>query len=79
MSDQVEEKSTQPAESKLTLLISLDLKTNNVEVTGPIHDQILALGMIESAKVALASNWMKSDANRIVKPNGILNFVRGKK
>lgn len=68
-----------PKDDKVLLLISLDPKTNNVEVSGPIHDQILALGMIESAKLALTNAFIKANAERIVKPNGIMNFVRGGK
>ena len=68
----LEEAST--PEAKLTLTISLDKSTGDIEVNGPIMDLGLCYALLEQAKDVVRAYQIKL---RMPKPNGgILNFAR---
>ena len=78
----VDELKEEPKKDDLIhLVISLNPKTNGVQVTGPIADIVLAYGMLECAKVGIAEHHANLKASKLIKPNGhrILDFVRGGK
>ena len=70
------EEASQPVEPKLTLTISLDKSTGDIEVNGPIMDLGLCYALLEQAKDVVRAYQIKL---RMPKPNGgILNFARGR-
>ena len=66
---------------KTTLVITLNLETNNISIQGPINDKVLAYGMLEFARDAIFEHHKKLESEKIIKVNGqrnIMSFVRGK-
>ena len=59
-----------PASSKITLLISLDLATGQVQLQGPLHDKIICYGMLERAKDLVREFDVKKQG--LVVANGVL-------
>lgn len=50
-------------------------KEGKVRVSGMIDDKTIALGLLEVAKMELQEHWARLET-KIVKPNGIMGFVR---
>jgi len=44
-----------PKMMKIQLVVTLDPATGNIQLTGPVNDRILVMGLLEMAKVALLS------------------------
>lgn len=66
----------EPSEEKksLQLLISLDTLTNEINVSGPIQDDILCYGLLEKARQVISAYQVSLHKP---KPNGgILSAVR---
>lgn len=53
-------------------------KEGKVRVSGMIDDKVLALGLLEVAKMELQSHWKKLETP-IINPRGIMGFVRNGK
>lgn len=53
---------------KFTLSIVFDSETRNVDVTGPVDDQLLAYGMLKLGELALTSHYEAKKRSPIVTP-----------
>lgn len=64
---------------EIEIAVRYNLKTGNIQIKGVIHNEIMALYMLEKAK-DMVKGINRPQASSIVKPKGIMNFVRrGKK
>ena len=64
---------------ELEIAIKFTVKTGNIQVKGVIHNEMLALYMLEKAK-DLVKAINRPQPPLIQKPKGgLLNFVRGRK
>ena len=64
------------ATTGVQLVITMDTTNGKVGVAGPIQNELLCLGLLEMAKVALYEHWKTSP---IVPASSVLSMVgRGK-
>jgi hypothetical protein len=65
-------------ESKaIQLVITID--GDGIRVDGPIRNEPLCIWLLEKAKGVVYMHNMQQNEPKVVRPGGIMNFMRGKK
>ena len=66
-------------EEQKSIVLTITLDGNGINVSGPIKNEPIALWLLEKAKDIVKASNIQDQQPKIQPARGIMNFVRGKR